>query len=100
MCSSGQTKTNSFASGLTSDALTTIPETLVMLPIVSALICLKLLSSGKFAILTRTSSLIFSAYSGNLVCNASLIALANASNILSGFSEKIISISGSVTRSL
>ena len=61
VCSSGQTKINSFASGFTSDALTTIPETLVIFPIVSALICLKLLSNGKLAILTRTSSLIFSA---------------------------------------
>ena len=61
VCSSGHTKTNSFARGLTSDALTTIPETLVIVPMVSALICRKLLSRGKFAILTRTSSLIFSA---------------------------------------
>ncbi len=45
-CSSGQTKTNSLASGFTSDALTTIPETLVIFPIVSALICLKLLWRG------------------------------------------------------
>ena len=35
---SGQTKTNSFARGFTSDALNTIPETLVIFPITSALI--------------------------------------------------------------